>query len=179
MKSYPFCDNLREVNIWLVPWIQFHNPVLGNKVENRILHHWEAMSFFGLAVLVLGETVICDSYINRPALRRGQAPFAHLKSLWLGTNEQTYEKSSMLSICSSQMPQNCVAICKITNHSGLFILLSLDREGVMLALDKSNSCASPNAFIIIIIYYYLSSLPCVMFFPCTKNRQMFSICMIP
>lgn len=52
------------------------------------------MSFFGLAVLVLGETVIYDSYINRPALRRGQAPFVHLKSLWLGTNEQTHEKPS-------------------------------------------------------------------------------------
>lgn len=89
-----FCDNLREVNIWLVPWIRFHNPVLGNKVENRILHHWEAMSFFGLAVLVLGETAICDSYINRPAFKRGQASFAHLRSLWLGTNEQTHEKSS-------------------------------------------------------------------------------------
>lgn len=72
------------------------------------------------------------------------------------------------------MPQNCVAICEITNHSGLFIFLSLDRECVMLALDKSNSCASPNAFIIIIIiYYYLSSLPCVMFFPCTKNSRCF------
>lgn len=93
-KANLSCDNLREVNIWLVPWIQFHNPVLGNKVENRILHHWEAMSFFGLAVLVLGETVICDSYINRPAFRRGQAPFAHLRSLWLGTNEETQGKSS-------------------------------------------------------------------------------------
>lgn len=58
------------------------------------------MSFFGLAALVLGETVICDSYINRPALRRGQAPFAHLKSLWLGTNEQTHEKpASALPKC--------------------------------------------------------------------------------
>lgn len=52
------------------------------------------MSLFGLAVLVLEETVICDSYINRPALRRGQAAFAHLKSLWLGTNGHTHEKSS-------------------------------------------------------------------------------------
>lgn len=71
------------------------------------------------------------------------------------------------------MPQNCVAICKILNHSSLFILLSPYRECVVLAPDKSNHCASQNTFIIVIIYYYLSCLLCVMFFHAQRTGRCF------
>jgi len=71
------------------------------------------------------------------------------------------------------MPQNCVAICKILNHSSLFILLSPYRECVVLAPDKSNHSASQNTFIIVIIYYYLSCLLCVMFFHAQRTGRCF------
>lgn len=69
------------------------------------------------------------------------------------------------------MPQNCVAICKISNHNSLFIPLSPDRECVMLALDKSNHCVSQNAFFHHHTYLLLLIIPAMCYVFSTHKEQ--------